>query len=144
TDWHFLVGPEPATRAVANAVGIDYAYNEARKEGIHPAAVVLITPDGRISRYLSGIEYHPETLNLAIVEASEGKIGTIVDRLVLYCFHYDDTEGRNAPVAMNFMRVGAGLAALLLGAFLSAYWLSEYRRRKRKQPPLSPSPGTVS
>lgn len=144
SDWHFLTGPEPATRAVANAVGIDYAYNEARKEWIHPAAVVLLMPDGRISRYLYGIEYHPETLNLAIVEASEGKIGSIVDRLVLYCFHYDETEGRYAPVAMNIMRVGAGLTALVLGAFLAVYWLAEYRRRKRKQPPLSPSPSTVS
>jgi protein SCO1/2 len=143
-DWHFLTGPEAQTRRVANAVGIDYAFNEERKEWIHPASVVLLTPDGKISRYLYGIEYNPETLNLAIVEASEGKIGSIVDRLVLYCFHYDESEGRYAPVAMNIMRVGAGLAAVVLGTFLSAYWLSEYRRRKRKQLALSSSPSTAS
>lgn len=132
SDWHFIVGAEQSTRALAGAVGFAYDYNEARQEWLHPAVVTLITPDGRISRYLYGIEYHPETLNLAIVEASEGKIGTVVDRLILYCFHYDESEGRYAPVAMNIMRVGAGLVAVVLGTFLSLYWVAEARRRRRE------------
>ncbi len=129
-EWHFVVGPQKSTRQLAAAVGFSYDYNEARQEWLHPAVVTLLTPDGRISRYLYGVQYHPETLNLAIVEASEGKIGSVVDRLILYCFHYDETEGRYAPVAMNIMRVGAGSVAVVLGTFLALYWLAEARRRR--------------
>lgn len=136
-DWHFVVGPEQSTRVLAGAVGFAYDYNEARQEWLHPAVVTLLTPEGRISRYLYGIEYHPETLNLALVEASEGKIGTVVDRLILYCFHYDESEGRYAPVAMNIMRVGAGLVAVVLGVFLTLYWVAEARRRRRELTPVS-------
>jgi protein SCO1/2 len=129
--WHFVVGAEQATRAVAAAAGISYEFNEARQEWLHPAAVTLLTPEGKIARYLYGIEYHPETMSLAVVEASEGKIGTTIDRLILYCFHYDESEGRYAPAAMNIMRVGAGLVALALGAFLTLYWVAESRRRRK-------------
>ncbi len=130
-EWHFVTGPEASTRALASAVGFSYDYNEERQEWLHPAVVTVLTPDGRISRYLYGVQYHPETLNLAIVEASAGKIGSVVDRLILYCFHYDETEGRYAPVAMNIMRVGAGLVAVVLGTFLALYWLAEARRRRK-------------
>ena len=106
-----------------------YGYNETRKEYVHPAVAILSTPSGRISRYLYGIEYQPKTLSLSLVEAAEGKIGTSVDRLILYCFHYDENEGRYAPVAMNIMRVGGSLTALALGGFLGAYWLRQARRR---------------
>jgi protein SCO1 len=138
--WHFLVGGEAGARSVADSVGFTYNYNEERKEWLHPAAVIVLTSEGKVSRYLYGIEYHPDTLNLAIVEASEGKIGSVVDRLVLYCFHYDESEGRYAPVAMNIMRVGAGLVAVVLGLFLGTYWLAESRRRRK----ASLAPSTVS
>jgi protein SCO1 len=128
--WHFLTGGEPAVRAIAGSVGISYGFNEERQEWLHPAAIVVLTPDGRVSRYLYGIQYDPETLNLALVEASEGKIGSVVDRLVLYCFHFDESEGRYAPVAMNIMRVGAGLVAVVLAMFLLTSWLVEARRRR--------------
>jgi protein SCO1 len=128
--WHFLHGAEGATRRVADAAGFAYSYNEERREWLHAAALVIANPDGRIGRYLYGIQYHPETLNLSIVEASEGKIGSTMDRLMLFCFHFDETEGRYAPVAFNIMRLGAGASALALGAFLSIYWFSEFRKRK--------------
>jgi protein SCO1/2 len=128
--WHFLTANEAQARAIASSVGISYTFNQERQEWLHPAVVVVLTPDGRISRYLYGIQYDPETLNLALVEASEGKIGTVVDRLVLYCFHYDEREGRYAPVAMNIMRVGAGLVAVVLALFLSVSWIVEARRRR--------------
>ena len=130
TGWHFLLGSQESTRAVADAAGFGYAYNEARQEWLHAAALILLTPDGQIARYVYGVDYHPETLNLSIVESSQGKIGSTIDRLILYCFHYDESEGRYAPVAMNIMRVGAGLAAVLLGALLSMYWLAESRKRE--------------
>ena len=127
--WSFLTGSQQHIDALAEALGVRYGYNETRKEYVHPAVAILSTPSGRISRYLYGIEYQPKTLSLSLVEAAEGKIGTSVDRLILYCFHYDENEGRYAPVAMNIMRVGGSLTALALGGFLGAYWLRQARRR---------------
>jgi protein SCO1/2 len=127
--WHFLTGSTTNIEALAEALGIRYGYNEARKEYVHPAVLILSTPSGHISRYLYGIEYQQKTLSLSLVEAARGKIGTSVDRLILYCFHYDDAEGKYAPVAMNIMRVGGSLTALALGGFLGAYWLRQSRRR---------------
>jgi protein SCO1/2 len=127
--WHFLTGAKQNIDALADALGIRYGYNEARKEYVHPAVLVLATPKGHISRYLYGIEYKQKTLSLSLVEAAEGKIGTSVDRLILYCFHYDETEGKYAPVAMNIMRVGGSLTALALGSFLGVFWLRQARQR---------------
>jgi protein SCO1/2 len=130
--WHFLTGAPASIDAFAEALGIRYGYNEARKEYVHPAVLVLSTPSGRISRYLYGIEYQQKTLALSLVEAAEGKIGTSIDRLILYCFHYDDSEGKYAPVAMNIMRVGGSLTALALGGFLGTYWLGNTRWRRKR------------
>jgi protein SCO1/2 len=134
--WHFLTGRKEQIDALADALGIRYGYNEKRREYVHPASLVITTPSGRISRYLYGIEYHPKTLSLSLVEAAEGKIGSSVDRLILYCFHYDETEGRYAPVAMNIMRVGGSLTALALVGFLARYWLAYLRRRRVPTAPL--------
>lgn len=142
--WQFLLGSEQAVRSLADSVGFSYAYNEERQEWLHAAALMVLTPDGRVARYIYGVDYHPETLNLSIVEGSEGKIGSTLDRLVLYCFHYDESEGRYAPVAMNIMRVGAGLVAVLLGAFLTVYWLAESRKRNVPGAAAAVNPGTVS
>lgn len=152
--WSFLTGSQQHIDALAEALGVVYGYNEARKEYVHPAVAILSTPSGRISRYLYGIEYQPKTLSLSLVEAAEGKIGTSVDRLILYCFHYDENEGRYAPVAMNIMRVGGSLTALALGSFLGAYWLRQARRRvlparalaasdPPPQPPSAARPGDI-
>ncbi len=132
TGWHFLTGSEANIKALAKAIGFQYGYNEARKEYVHPAALTMATPDGRIGRYLYGIEYHPKTLRLGLVESSEGKIGDTIDKLILYCFHYDASEGKYAPVAMNIMRVAGGATALLLGGVLTSLWANEARRRRKK------------
>jgi len=127
--WHFLHGSESNVQAMAKALGITYHYNEARKEYVHPATVVLSTPNGKIDRYLYGVEYPQKTLHLSLVESSEGKIGTTVDQLILFCFHYDANEGRYAPVARNIMRAGGGATVFLLAGFLTV--LSK-RDKKRK------------
>lgn len=129
-DWRFLTGSEASIRAVTGAIGFKYAYNEARREYVHPAAIVVATPGGRIARYLYGIEYDARTLRLSLAEASQGKISTTVDRLLLFCFHYDETEGRYAPVARNIMKLGGAVSVALLGALLGVFWLGE-RRKKR-------------
>lgn len=128
--WHFLSGSEQNIHALANALGFKFAYNEERKEYVHPAAIAMATPKGRISRYLYGLEYLPKTLRLSLVEASEGKIGTTVDRLLLFCFHYDSSEGRYAPVARNIMRLGGGFAVVALGGFLTLLWRVELRKKR--------------
>lgn len=133
--WHFLTGSDANIHAVASSVGFSYGYNEERNEYIHPAAIMIVTPSGRLARYLYGIEYLPKTVRLSLAEASEGKIGTTIDQLILYCFHYDAKEGHYTPVVMNIMRVGGGATATALGGYLAFYFASESRRRKQKPTP---------
>lgn len=129
--WHFLAGSEANVKAYADAIGFGYRYDEKRQEYAHPAALVMASPDGRIMRYLYGIEYAPKTLRLALVEASEGKIGTTLDRLILYCFHYDANEGRYAPVARNLMQLGGAAFVALLGGFVMMLFRKESKKRRR-------------
>lgn len=117
--WTFLHGSDANVHALAKAVGFSYNYNEARGEYVHPAALTLLSPDGKVARYLYGLEYPDKTIRLGLVEASEGRVGTSLDRLVLYCFHYDSTEGRYAPIAARIMQLGGAVALLIFAGFLT-------------------------
>jgi protein SCO1/2 len=117
--WNFLSGSDENIHALAKAVGFTYNYNEARGEYVHPAAITLLSPDGKVARYLYGLEYPDKTLRLGLVEASEGRVGTSLDRLVLYCFHYDSAEGRYAPIAARIMQLGGGVSLALFAGFLT-------------------------
>jgi len=117
--WTFLTGSDQNIRALAKAVGFSYNYNEVRGEYIHPAALTLLSPDGKIARYLYGLEYPEKTLRLGVVEASEGRVGSSLDRLVLYCFHYDSSEGRYAPIAARIMQLGGAVSLVVLAGFLT-------------------------
>jgi protein SCO1/2 len=128
--WQVLTGTKNNIKAVARSLGFSYNYNEKRDEYLHPSAFAIAAPDGKITRYIYGIEYLPDTVRLSLIEASEGKVGSPLDKLLLYCFHYDETEGRYAPVAMNIMRLGGGLAVILLGGFLTLMWRAEIRKKK--------------
>lgn len=116
--WHFLTGKEESIRELTKAAGFKYTFNEANGEFAHGAAIMVLTPQGRISRYLYGIEYSPRDLRLALVEASEGKIGTFVDQVLLYCFHYDPTTGKYSAYALNLVRLGGILTVIALGVFI--------------------------
>ena len=129
--WHFLTGSEGNIKAYADALGLGYTYVPERKEYAHPSAVVVASPDGKIVRYLYGIEYPAQSLKLALLEASQGKIGTAFDRLILYCFHYDSAQGRYAPMAANIMRLGGAVAVVLLAAFVALLFRSDARKRRR-------------
>jgi len=131
--WHFLHGSEGNVKAMAKALGITYSYNEARKEYVHPATVILATPSGKIDRYLYGLDYPEKTLRLSLVESSEGKIGTTIDQLILFCFHYDANEGRYAPVARNIMRAGGGLTVFMLAGFLTVLSRRDKKRNKESE-----------
>lgn len=129
--WTFLHGSLANIRAVAESLGISYTYNEERKEFLHPAVVAVLSPKAVISRYLYGLELQPQTTRLSLVEASEGKTGSSLDRLILFCFHYDSSEGKYAPVAVNIMRASGVVAVLALGLLLASFWYIELRKRKR-------------
>jgi protein SCO1/2 len=117
--WTFLTGSDQNIRALAQAVGFSYNYNEVRQEYIHPAAITLLSPEGKVARYLYGLEYPDKTLRLGLVEASEGRVGSSLDRLILYCFHYDSSEGRYSPIAARIMQIGGGVSVILLAGFLT-------------------------
>lgn len=131
--WHFLVGSEANVRQLADAVGFRYRFVPDKKEYYHAAALALATPEGRIGRYLYGVEFHPRTLRLALTETSEGKIGSAMDQLILYCSMYDAKEGSYALVASRVMKLGGLAAALLLGVFLAIMWRAELGKRKRER-----------
>ena len=116
--WHFLTGREENIRALANAVGFRYEYDEETKQYAHGAGVELLTPKGVIARYFYGIEYSPRDLRLGIVEASEEKVGSPIDSVLLLCFHYDPTTGKYGATAMTMVRVGAVVTMIGFAAFL--------------------------
>jgi protein SCO1/2 len=128
--WSFLTGSEANIKALAAAMGFGYAYNEAREEYVHPAAIAVTTPEGKIARYLYGLDFPENTLRLALVESSQGRIGTSIDRLILYCFHYDSSEGRYAPVARNIMKLGGGVTVVLLGGLVLVLSRAGSRRKR--------------
>lgn len=130
--WHFLTGNPAEIKQLTDAVGFRYKWVESSKQFSHPAALVLLTPDGKISRYLYGVKFEPRTLRLSLVEASEGKIGTTVDRFLLTCFHYDSYAGRYTPVAMTIMR-GAGVVTVLAVAAVIVGLIRRERRRERRE-----------
>jgi protein SCO1/2 len=125
--WPFVTAEEPEVRALADAVGFRYVYDPATKQYAHAAAIIVLTPDGRVSRYLYGIDYPPRDLRLAIVEAADGRVGTSFDKLMLTCFRYDPASRRYAPYVVGFIKL-AGLA--ILGAValtLGVYWRREWK-----------------
>jgi len=128
--WDFLTGPEENSRALANSVGFKYYYDEDQKMYAHPAVLVILTAEGKISRYLYGIEYSERDLRLALMEASEGKVGNTLDKIILYCYHYDPDAGSYVVFAGNIMRLGGIITLVLLGILLITLWLKDRRKRR--------------
>jgi len=116
--WHFLVGDESSIRPVMASIGFRYAWDEAAKQFAHASGIVVLTPGGRVSHYFYGVEFPPRDLRLAFVEASNERIGSLVDQLLLFCFHYDPATGRYSQVALNAVRLGGVLTMLALGTFV--------------------------
>ena len=133
--WHFLTGDPAAIAGLAEAVGFRYAWDEKLEQFAHASAIYVATPEGRLSRYFYGIEYAPRDLRLALVEASHGKIGTPVDQLLLYCYHYDPAAGRYGAVVMNMVRLAGGAFVLILSTFLLVMWRREKRRLGQRPHP---------
>jgi len=125
---HFLTGRQAPITALTQAVGFRYAYDEEIDQFAHPAAITVLTPEGRVSRYLYGIEFAPRDLRLALVEATNGKIGTAVDQALLFCYHYDPETGKYGLVIMNVIRLAGIVTVGGLGAFI----LLNLRRERRQ------------
>jgi protein SCO1/2 len=129
TGWHFLTGSDEQIHALADAVGFTYHWDEKKAQFMHSAGLFVATPEGRLSRTLYGVAFEPQTLRLSLVEASDGKVGSAVDRMILFCYAYDHTEGRYGPAAMKLMRAFGAVTVVVLGALLATFWRTERRRR---------------
>ncbi len=125
--WHFLTGDESSIAALTKAAGFNYAWDDQSKQFAHASGIVVLTPDGRLSRYFFGIEYAPRDLKFALLESSAGRIGTIADKLLLYCYHYDPATGSYAFVALNAVRLGGAVTLVALVSFVTM----AIRREKR-------------
>jgi protein SCO1/2 len=132
--WHFLTGDQQSIDALTNVVGFHYAYDSSIRQYAHAAAILVLTPDGRIDRYFYGVIYPARDLRLGLVEASEGKIGTLTDHALLYCYQYDPMTGKYGVVVMNVLRAAGGLTVLLLGIFMTMMFLRERRRPAEVSP----------
>jgi protein SCO1/2 len=138
--WHFLTGSQASIEALTRAVGFRYKYNPATDLFNHASAIVVLTPEGRLSKYFYGIEYSARDLRLGLVEASAGRIGSPVDEVLLYCFHYDPETGKYGVAIMNVLRLAGVATVIALGGFV-ALMLRRDRRRKAcgGQSPAAPS-----
>jgi protein SCO1/2 len=125
--WAFLTGPEENSKELADALGFKYYYIEERGEYAHPAVSYVLTKEGVISRYLYGIAYKETDLRLSLLEASKGEIGSTLDKIILYCYHYDPDAGGYVLFAGNLMRLGGVITVLILGSLLIILWRKEVR-----------------
>lgn len=120
--WHFLTGQADSINALTRAVGFQYQYDQKTKQYAHATAIMVLTPEGRISRYFYGIDFPPKDLRLGLVEASQGKIGNAVDAVLLYCYHYNPESGKYGAIIGNILRVAGVVTILLLGGLLFILW----------------------
>jgi len=116
--WHFLTGEDAEIKRTAKAAGFRYTWDEQTQQYAHPTGIIVTTTDGRNARYLFGIEYGPRDLKLALVDASEGKVGSFVDQLLLYCYHYDPMTGRYGVYVMRALRIAGVATVLMIGTFI--------------------------
>lgn len=134
--WHLLTAEQPAIDAVARATGFRYAANQTAKESdryVHPAATMMITPQGKVARYFYGIDYPPRELRLSLVEASGNRIGSAVDQLMLLCYAYDPSQGKYTLAILNVLRLSGAATVLALGSFLVLLLRREHRPDSRSE-----------
>lgn len=129
---HFVTGSAETIRKVTEQVGFQYKWNESAKEWAHASAAIIVSPTGKVTRYLHGIMFDPKDMRLAISEGGEGKVGTIIDQMIWYCFKYDPTKSKYTLYAFRLMQVGGGLMILVLAAFLIPHWRREKALMERR------------
>ena len=116
--WHFLTGPAASIDALTQAAGFQYQYDPKSGQFAHATAIMVLTPEGKIAQYYYGVEFAPKDLRLGLIQASENKIGTVVDQVLLYCYHYDPNTGRYGAIISRVLQLAAGATVLILGTLL--------------------------
>ena len=129
--WHFLTGREASSKALADAVGFHYAYDALSNQYAHGSAIILLTADGRVARYFYGIDYPARDVRLGLVEASNNKIGSPVDQVLLYCYHYDPSTGKYGLVIMRALRIFGLATVAALAAFITIMLRRDFRTAHR-------------
>ncbi len=131
--WHFLTGNQPSIKLLMDAVGFHYRWDESTEMFVHASGVMLITPEGRIARYLYGVEYEPKDLKLGLIEAAHRRIGSPVDQVLLFCYHYDPRTGKYGATVINLMRGAAVLTLILLISGMAFYWRHDLRTYRKEE-----------
>ena len=116
--WHFLTGSADSINALTKAVGFQYQYDAKNGQYAHATAIMVLTPEGRISRYFYGVDFPPKDLRMGLVEASQNKIGNLTDQVLLYCYHYDPATGKYGAIVNNMLKLGAVLTILFIAVLL--------------------------
>lgn len=116
--WHFLTGTQDSISRLASAVGFQYRWDVPTRQFVHAGGIMIATPEGKLSRYFYGIQYAPADLRMALVEASKHKIGSPVDYVLLFCFHYDATQGKYTLAIVNILKIAGSLTVLLLAGLI--------------------------
>jgi len=129
--WHFLTGDEDSIKELTSAVGFRYSFDKATGQFAHVSAIMILTPQGKLSRYFYGVEYSPRDVRLGLVEASKDKIGNPVDQILLFCYHYDPSTGKYGAIAMNMVRFAGSTFVLICGTFLFVAWRRDWRLDRR-------------
>jgi len=124
-DWQFLVGEEKNIKTLAKSLGFGYRYNAEQKQYAHPAVIFFLTPKGKISQYLKGVQYPGRDLNFSLITASQGKIGSVIEKIFMSCFIYNSKEGKYTQFAFGVVRLGGLLTVIVLALFLATMWLRE-------------------
>jgi protein SCO1/2 len=135
--WHYLVGEEAVIRQVTGAAGFRYSYDAAYKQYAHPAVIQIVTPQGKLARYLYGLEFEPSDVRFGLLEAAAGRSVSTIDKVLLFCMHFDPGKGRYVVVAARVMQVGGGICLLGVTALLAVLWMRE--RRLRQMPGAGPA-----
>lgn len=135
--WHFLTGDEKSVKALTDAIGFRYHYDEATQQFAHASAIYVATPEGKLARYFYGIEYAPRDLRLGLIEAAQNKIGSPMDQILLYCYHYDPATGKYGAAVINLIRLGGVLTLIAVAG------LFVFMRRRNAQRMHSPVGGTA-
>jgi len=128
TGWHFMVDYQGNAKRLADQIGFNYRWDAKTEQYAHAATIMMLTPDGRVSRYLYGLKYSARDMRLALTEASEGRLGTVGDKLLLLCFHYDANAKSYVPFARNVMRAGGLLTIVIVGLILMMLWRRDRTR----------------
>lgn len=124
-DWEFFVGKESAIKKLTDSLGFRFQYVEKAKQYAHPAVVYILTPQGKVSQFLAGLEFKKRDLRFSLIDASQGKLGSLIDAFIMSCFVYSSSEGKYTTFAFGFVRLGGVLTVLILGLFLGVLWFRE-------------------